>query len=237
MMQKNPTASWKQPTKIHGRPTFLQLRKLEKELTANASKVQSELGGGAHGHLGMIKSAAQYTAIAPGTPYVFPPQPPQLAIPQNTSQHQIFTMQQQHFLETEKYRSAVEVRKALGEHLQDAIDSEYMAEFVNEDTNMVNQEIHTVLETLYRRYGKVRRQDLKTVERDVENMRYELTQPLTTVWKAIDELKALSKAARLPYSDEQLLDIALTIIKIRTILKLDYPFGWTNQMQTKRTLT
>ena len=59
----------------------------------------------------------------------------------------------------------------------------------------------------------MRQQDLKTVERDVENLRYVLTQPLTTVWKAINDLKVLSKAAQLPYSDAQLVDLALTIIK------------------------
>ena len=203
MGRRDVTSNWKQVTKIHGRPTYLQLRKLEKELTTNASKVQSELGGGAHGHLGMIKSVEAYEEIAPGTPYHFPPQPAPLVVPPNTTQHQIFTLQQQHFLDTEKYRDTVEVRKALGQQLQEAIDSEYMSEFLDENTNMINQQLPTVLTTLYRRYGKVRRQDLKTVKRYVENMRYDLTQPLTTVWKAIDDLNSLSTAARLPYSDEQ----------------------------------
>ena len=70
MGRQDVTSNWKQVTKIHGRPTFLQLRKLEKKLTTNAAKVQLELGGGAHGHLGMIKSATDYATIAPGTPYV-----------------------------------------------------------------------------------------------------------------------------------------------------------------------
>ena len=49
--------------------------------------------------------------------------------------------------------------------------------------------------------------------RDEENMRDELTQPLTTVWKVISNLNALSTEARLPYLDGQLVNIALTIIK------------------------
>ena len=60
---------------------------------------------------------------------------------------------------------------ALGHQLTEAIDSEYMAEFLNEHTNNINQPLHQVIKTLYLQYRKVQRQDLKTTERDVENMR------------------------------------------------------------------
>ena len=62
-------------TKIHGRPTYLGLRKIENEITANASSVHSDLGGGMHGHLGLVKSDADYAKVAPGTAYHFPTQP------------------------------------------------------------------------------------------------------------------------------------------------------------------
>ena len=38
--------------KIHGEPDYVQLKKLKDLLKANATKVTSDLGGGAHGHLG-----------------------------------------------------------------------------------------------------------------------------------------------------------------------------------------
>ena len=143
MGKRDTTANWKQVTKIHGRPSFLQLRKLEKELTINASKVQSDLGGGMHGHLGMIKSPEDYTTIAPGQPYIFPAQPPPLEIPAGTTQAATFTLQQ-HMLDTEKFKEAMEVKKALGHQLTEAIDSEYMAEFLDEHTNNINQLLHQV---------------------------------------------------------------------------------------------
>ena len=39
---------------IHGEPTYVQLKNLKDLLKANAARVTSELGGGAHGHLGLI---------------------------------------------------------------------------------------------------------------------------------------------------------------------------------------
>ena len=77
-------------TKIHGRPNFLGLRRIEKELTANASSITSTLGGGAHGHLGLVKSAAAYATIVPGTPSTRPAMPAPLVIEAGTMQHEAF---------------------------------------------------------------------------------------------------------------------------------------------------
>ena len=71
-------------TKIFGQPTNKDLNKLDKELTAIASSFPSELGGGAHGHAGLVKSVADYELFAPGTPFIIPVNPghyPQGPIP------------------------------------------------------------------------------------------------------------------------------------------------------------
>jgi hypothetical protein len=71
-------------TKIQGQPTTKDLDQLEEELTAIASSFPSELGGGAHGHVGLIKSAADYALFTPATPFVVPANPghyPQEPIP------------------------------------------------------------------------------------------------------------------------------------------------------------
>ena len=53
----NVTSNWQPVLKIHGRLNFLAIEKIEKCLTVNASKTTSELGGGAYGHLGQVKTA------------------------------------------------------------------------------------------------------------------------------------------------------------------------------------
>ena len=207
------TSSMTQPSKIHGRPTFLQLRKLEQQLIANAANIQCELGGGSHGYLGLLKSPEKYAIIAPDTPFVMPASPGQLVLPNNTTGHESFRLQQNHIIAVDKYKEAREVRKALGLMLKNAIDHEYVTEFLDSDTYLINQPLYDVLESLYAQYGQVRRQDLKTMERDVENMSYDLTQPLSVVWKAIDNLKKLAIAARIEYSDDQLVHLGLAIIQ------------------------
>ena len=56
-------------TKIAGKPMNQDLNLLDKELTAIALSFPSELGGGSHGHAGLIKNAADYETFALGTPF------------------------------------------------------------------------------------------------------------------------------------------------------------------------
>ena len=61
----------------HSSPTPRAIRILRKELYANVSSIPSELGGGDHGHLGMLMPTAEYTLISTGgAPYVMPLRPP-----------------------------------------------------------------------------------------------------------------------------------------------------------------
>ena len=48
---------------------------MDDELTAIASSFPSELGGGLHGHAGLVKNDADYEIFAPGTPFVVPANP------------------------------------------------------------------------------------------------------------------------------------------------------------------
>ena len=47
-------------TRIHGEPTFASITTLQEQLMANAMTVVSDLGGGAHGHLGAVLNPVDY---------------------------------------------------------------------------------------------------------------------------------------------------------------------------------
>ena len=59
---------------IHGHPDFAQLNTLFGQLKTNAQGRHSLLGGGRHGHLGVVLTLAQY-ALVPQQPYVPSPHP------------------------------------------------------------------------------------------------------------------------------------------------------------------
>ena len=60
---------------IIGQPTNQDLDRMDDELMEIASNVHSNLGGGLHGHAGLVKSAAEYELIVPCTPFLFPANP------------------------------------------------------------------------------------------------------------------------------------------------------------------
>ena len=62
-------------TKIIGQPTNQDLDLLEDKLLRIALSIYSKLGGGAHGHAGLLLSDVDYNILAPGTPFVIPANP------------------------------------------------------------------------------------------------------------------------------------------------------------------
>ena len=62
-------------TKVLGQPTNQDIDLLVNELTAIASSFPTSLGGGLHGHAGLVKSVADYKLMAPGTPFIVPANP------------------------------------------------------------------------------------------------------------------------------------------------------------------
>ena len=57
-------------TKVHGQPTNQDINLLNNELTAIVSSFPTSLGGGLLGHVGLLKSVANYELMAPGTPFM-----------------------------------------------------------------------------------------------------------------------------------------------------------------------
>ena len=82
-------------TKVHGEPTFDSIKTLHNQLKTNSQTIPSNLGGGAHGHLGLVLNAAQY-ALLSNAPFIRPAHPGTLVIPPNTTQHMYTTMREQH---------------------------------------------------------------------------------------------------------------------------------------------
>ena len=76
---------YKTPTPIQGTPTYKALKRLKAELRANASSVETSLGGGNHGYLGLVLSDAEYENVSP-TAFIAPAFPALLAIPANSTQ-------------------------------------------------------------------------------------------------------------------------------------------------------
>ena len=61
-------------TKIEGRPSYVTLKELKRQLKANAAAVPTDLGGGQHGFLGLLLLDLEYQTLA-GELWVNPDNP------------------------------------------------------------------------------------------------------------------------------------------------------------------
>ena len=72
---------YKTPTPIRREATNKALKRLQTELQANASSIETDLGGGNHGYLALVLTDEEYASIPNTQPFVVPTYPPLLVIP------------------------------------------------------------------------------------------------------------------------------------------------------------
>jgi hypothetical protein len=114
-------------TKIHGQPTNRDIDRLEDELIAIASNQHSELGGGLHGHAGLVRSVANYELMAPRTPFIFPANPgvypqgpiPAAQRPQREAEHKALVAQ---------FQACTGASKGLKDLILKAVEEDFLLE-------------------------------------------------------------------------------------------------------------
>lgn len=200
----------KELTRIIGKPTYLSLQRLKNELKANAMSVPSTLGGGNHGHLGQVLTPVEYARVS-GTPYVRPAHPGPVVIPNFAID--AVQIVENHKEEMRRYSEVLNVEKALKRQIVKAIDTDYISTLRNRDTNTIELDVATILQRLFRRYGKLTSDKLKKAQSAVESFQYNLTDPLESFYQKIEDLRDLGDAANKPYTEPQLIGYALDIIK------------------------
>ena len=111
-------------TKIMSKPTITLLLKMKNELKANAQSVPQTLGGGQHGHLGLVLTTDEYETVAHGTPCIKPTLP-SLNTERGDTQFQL--AQKRHEYETKMltYRELVAVDRILIQQIVNAMDVKF----------------------------------------------------------------------------------------------------------------
>ena len=201
---------FREPTKIVGEPSYRTLTQLRKELHANASSVDSELGGGNHGYLGLATHDANY----PGTTaFVAPNYPPELIIPNTASDMQAMNLREQHKEKIRKHRECSNVEKSLQRHIQKAVDQKYIDHFVDDEIDLLVGDIPDILDDLFDNYGQIRGEDIKNKEAEMLRTSFAASDPLPIIWNPIERLCKFAQKAQNPYSDVQKIDFGLQLIR------------------------
>lgn len=199
-------------SEIHGEPDYESLKKLKKQLKANAKAVPSTLGGGNNGLLGLVLTPAEYSIVCP-TPFIKPTRPAPLSIQPLTASHDIIRLQQEHERSMDTYQDCIAVETLLKKQIVNAIDSDYLNDITDNNTDSINLAVSGILTHLFNLYGDVDAETLSTEELRLQNYYWDPAEPITILFNKIDDLMELAIAAELPKTDEQIVSLGLTLIK------------------------
>jgi hypothetical protein len=155
-------------TKIHGQPTSHDLTILEKQIIAILANIPMALGGGNHGHAGIIMEPAIYSLMTSRTAFVIPVNqgiyPTRLtanALPgtraRAEAEHKEFINQ------FEVYQGVKQVTKDI---ILQAVDNEYLAEIKHKILGYLNQTPRQMLNHLLNQGGMLDFADMKELLAD-----------------------------------------------------------------------
>ena len=155
------------------------------------------MGGGAHGHLGLVLPADEYALVSP-VPYAFPVHPGALHIPAGTAQHEAIRLRDEHKERIRVYREALGVQQALLKQIVAAVDEEYLKELRNEHTNAITLTIPEILSHLTTTYGQVDSSDLRKQEEQLTLFHWNVNDPPAEMYNLVENLVKASIAAGMP---------------------------------------
>ena len=199
-------------TKIHGKPTFTALTSLKKQLKANARSVRSNLGGGAHGHLGLVLSPTEYALIS-NTPFVEPEHPGEFNVQPNIDSYTSSQQERAHAEQLRQFHVCGDVKQALIRQIVTAIDNHYLDELRDDSTSTITLSIPVILRYLFSNFARVTSKDVTKEEQRIKSYYWNLEEPPMIFYKMIEDLHRLTEAAGLPRTQEMLIDYGLEIVQ------------------------
>ena len=182
-------------TKIHGQPTDQDITTLERELIAIAASIPTGLGGGNHGHAGLIVEAAKYLAMTqveftiPPNPGIYP-----AGLAANAAAGTRAQAEAEHKEEVAQYEILKGVEQALKDIILDAVEHDYLLEIEDDTLGFLNQTPRQMIDHLKARGGALDFADTKTLlsERDTE---WDLSENPQVYFNRVEKaVKALTRA-------------------------------------------
>jgi hypothetical protein len=211
-------------TKQPGLPTYETIAKVHLKLEANASYIVSELGGGAHGLLGLVLSPATYTTltnVAFNAP-VNPGTTPNIEAGGTTAQINEAVRQHQENLCVWREYNATD--KAFQQQLINTFDGPYIRGLCDWHTSYNNVSAMHILTHLYTTYGDI---TPINIEDNDAKMRapFDPTQPIELLFDQIETAAKFADAGNRPYNPDQVVSRANFLI-LQTGLYADACRDW-----------
>ena len=159
-------------TKIHGQPTSHDLTNLEKEIISILANIPTTLGGGNHGHVGVIMDQLDYNTMTTGIDFVNSVNPGiyPAGLALNAAAGTRAREEAIHKELIAQFETFEGVKLGTKDLILDAVDNEYLSEIEHDTLGFLNQTPRQMIEHLLTRGGALDFADTKDLlsERDGE---------------------------------------------------------------------
>jgi hypothetical protein len=196
---------------VEGEPDYKTINATRKFLQANSRAIDTNLGGGTLGHLGLIISDVSYSDIDPPTADVptfweTPNAPGRAAATTVGTAAHISAARHVWEEDVQTYRTCTSVQQELKKQIISIFEPIYL-EILNDNmVGYVNISVRDMLDHLHETYGNITAVDL---EINFEHMRraWYPQQPVETLFKQIQDCDDYSEAGSVPIGPSQQIDV------------------------------
>ena len=196
--------------RIEGEPNYDSIQEMVQMLYGNASSIPTTLGGGAHGHLGLVMSPALYFTIAAAA-YTAPINPG--ALPHYPNGRIGVELRQQirdmHVIETRLFDTHNNVADALKTQIIQAVDELYLQELHHKYTMFLGVSVRDIIMHLLDRYVRITPADLQDNKQRF-NEAYDSALPITAFFQKMEDAMQFATDGKIPFTDEQVLQTPCT---------------------------
>ena len=198
-------------TPIWGKPISKTLHNIRNKIKANAKSVYSNIGGGEHGHLGLVLTDSQYALISTTTLF-YPTHPGPLIIPYGTTAHTNSNTQIVHTEEVRLFREVTGVEQALVQQIFGTDKEAYLEDIHNRTMNSINDTVVGILKNSQDNYGQLIPHDILEREDIVKKTIYNPRDSITTLFYAVGEILKLDDITGTSYTQLHSVNTAYIII-------------------------
>ena len=200
-------------TKIDGQPTAANVRKLKREVYANAISVKTPLGGGNHGYLGLVMPAAQYNAM-PGTNLFAVPVHPG-AHPGHAAaatQAQITETNRAYLADKEAAEQCNEVHSAIKQQILASVDDAFIMTLQDDELGYANVTAQELLVHLTTTYGDITPDELDKNLKSLEEP-WNPDTPIENLWKRVQDARRFATNGNDPISESTAVRLTLEVLE------------------------
>jgi hypothetical protein len=210
-------------------PTSITIRRLSKELYANARSITTTLGGGNHGHLGLLLTTTDYLAIQPLDPppteFTMPAIPP---IPRYDGTEANVHLQKANYdVSLEQYNTAHSLEKQLKNQFLKAVPRLFIMELEDQIHGFALVTTWTLLNHMKTIYGEITHNDM--TQNTINMTRpWDPDTPIETVFNNMAECRQLATAGGEAVSDNSAMRAILESFKSSGLFDSTYELWYTH---------